>query len=417
MAQITVKMKRLVFFCLLALVIGLVIGKFLPEREIKEKSKHSDECIPIPEVVSYPMPEGPLSSVREITTVLPLSPWEVEAILDESLQLIDLFAAITRNENKEIWVRAWREGSSNFEFFIYDVNSENWRSISAEIEISGYSADISQLFFTTDGSVYGKLYQSFSDLIDEESSPILSVFNEDLKRFVIIEAINDLPITADEANDSQILYDEKANGFWFLISGIEIYFFDIAAQKVIKKAEIHSEESTLHINAAISQEKLIYILIENGLNLTNSNVSLYSFDTQTSEVKYQGFGLETIPKVWYLFAAQSGAIWFGGVGWAEPSDEWFKWHQLVQNPLFYTNIRFSGLDQPWNSPMIEVESKDGRLWMRPSSYEYGDGMAWFDPEEERWCWFTTAISDIEKDEAGNLWLVADGKLYRYPFED
>jgi hypothetical protein len=44
----------------------------------------------------------------------------------------------------------------------------------------------------------------------------------------------------------------------------------------------------------------------------------------------------------------------------------------------------------------------------------GEGTAWYDPEAGKGCLFTNLASYIVEDANKQLWMVADGKLYRYP---
>jgi len=81
---------------------------------------------------------------------------------------------------------------------------------------------------------------------------------------------------------------------------------------------------------------------------------------------------------------------------------------MIRSPIFITNILWSGLDYRWKSPKVVLESSDDRVWFQSDE----NGMVWLDPDEEQWCWFTTEKSNIVEDAEGNLWMIADGKLYK-----
>ena len=96
------------------------------------------------------------------------------------------------------------------------------------------------------------------------------------------------------------------------------------------------------------------------------------------------------------------------LGWAEPAD-YRSWFQLFPSSIFVTLSEGDTIyyqQKPW----LILESADGRLW-----YKFTDGIAWMDPQKEKWCWFTTEPSNIAQDGQRNLWIAIGGNLYQHPF--
>jgi hypothetical protein len=59
-----------------------------------------------------------------------------------------------------------------------------------------------------------------------------------------------------------------------------------------------------------------------------------------------------------------------------------------------------------------MDTQDGRLW-----YSSLRGSGWVNPATAQWCLFTTYQSNILEDSTGNLWMIADGDLYKYSLEE
>ena len=61
-----------------------------------------------------------------------------------------------------------------------------------------------------------------------------------------------------------------------------------------------------------------------------------------------------------------------------------------------------------------MESYDGILWYNKSLDDVIiSGMAWFNPNTREGCMFTNIVSNIIEDSDRQLWLAADGKLFKY----
>lgn len=72
----------------------------------------------------------------------------------------------------------------------------------------------------------------------------------------------------------------------------------------------------------------------------------------------------------------------------------------------------------WSLPTLIFESSNGLLWYAEDHdmSGVGEGTAWYDPEIGKGCLFTNLASYVVEDANKQLWMVADGKLYRYPLD-
>jgi hypothetical protein len=106
-----------------------------------------------------------------------------------------------------------------------------------------------------------------------------------------------------------------------------------------------------------------------------------------------------------------GRLWLGAMGYMETDGSLYLLHPDA--PMVWEN-RSEFLY--WSPPTLLLESSNGLLWY--SEYHdmslLGEGTAWYDPETGEGCLFTNVASNVVEDEDKQLWMVADGKLYRYP---
>ncbi|MGI6259985.1 MAG: hypothetical protein ACOYKC_09035 [Anaerolineaceae bacterium] len=84
-------------------------------------------------------------------------------------------------------------------------------------------------------------------------------------------------------------------------------------------------------------------------------------------------------------------------------------YDMYQSPIFITDKTTGHNKFVWDTPSPMTYTSDGRIW-----YKSLRGLAWHQPETGEWCMFTTAESNIVKDNDGNLWLVYDNTLYMLP---
>ena len=112
--------------------------------------------------------------------------------------------------------------------------------------------------------------------------------------------------------------------------------------------------------------------------------------------------------LYHLFVDHTDRLWFHDYGWLEPDGTWY---QIIRSPVFISEGMQDYIRYSWERPDIVIESLDGLLWFR-----FTMGLVRLDPRTAKWCWFTTYPSNIVEDQDHTLWMIADGKLYRYQLE-
>ena len=367
-------------------------------------------CIAPVETFAYPV--SPETGMLPISNVLPSGSWQIDtSLLDES-RYSQLLATRSLNGQLELWILA--EPSSQqktkenvYEFTIYYPNSKTWKTVPAEIGNSGIH--IYKLFVAQDGSIFGLPYLDHPDKTLEIS--VLSKLNEKTGVFEFVRDAQAIPTSSASSDgfysSSKVVLDAQGKIFWVLVPDDAIYSYNPITQESKKHITLPDIDMSHLAEAAFSPDGNIYYLSFEPNVFTNNNIWLYRFELATETVERIAIKLEPWPLTSTIFADHSGRLWFGAVGWLEPDRTWY---QMLRSSIFITNVVWSGMEHRWKSPEILMESSDNRLWFKSDE----NGLVWLDPAKEEWCWFTTYRSNIVEDQLHNLWMIADGKLYKYP---
>jgi hypothetical protein len=386
----TMKMKLwIVLFAIFLTACQASMGKQLESAEV---------CISPPETFAYSL--NPQDDYIQFPDTSAFLPGQLVSTIESDFEFADIFGIRIQGNHQEIWL-----GARQRKFLIYDPNLEEWDEALFGL---GNRIWIEKLFFTPDGTVFG-----VPDLTEHDKPSgfsVLSKYNEESKTFEFVKTLQGIPISSksDVYTVTQVVFDSQRGLFWFLVPDDAIYSYDPETQEIEKHINIPGEEEYDILEARISGSGKIYFLSYRGFVYAhingNGNFMLTKFDPVTSLVEQFSLPLLPWPPAYHLFVDRSERIWFGTAGWLDPDGTWY---QMFPSPIFLTNIRFSGLDYRWQSPTIELESKDGRIWMKSAN-----GLVWLDPDEEKWCWCSSRSSNIFEDVDGNLWIVADNKLYK-----
>lgn len=378
------------------------------------------ECIKSFQEFAYSRPD----LYPQIEIVLPSAPWEIEAKVPlqkiENYQVAGSQVAASRSIDgkREIWLiqtlSPTNESNQQYtnNFLVYQTELQNWETILAEIEDSGLFVD--DIFVTSDGSIWGKtVWDITHERTDLEKAPVLSKFNENTRRFEFAKGVLEIPWTLFSYGSfpwPEIVVDNK-DVFWIFSENDGIYRYDPISQRTDKQADLLGLDVT---EIALSPDGSIYFKVysekiysqESFFRLLDD--MLYQFIPETKEI----VSLKIPEEPWLIFSGMlighDNKLWLGAIGYREPED---NWHLIHPNP---ENMFVGAGDIYQAPPFIILESSNGILWYRNFLYdERADGTAWYDPQTREGCMFTNIAANIIEDPKQQLWLVADGKLFKY----
>jgi hypothetical protein len=356
-------------------------------------------------------------------TTLPALPWQIEAVLPThdfkgySLLVIDTKITRSINGHQEVWIiqylSASESGYSNKNVFqVYQTDSREWKTVSADIQDSGFFVE--DLFVTSDGSLWGQtVWDTTHGWSGPKRVPVLSKFNETTRRFEFANNVLEIPWVLFSYSFfpwPEIVLDQH-DIFWIFAKNDGIYRYDPAIQKTEKQAD----RSDLNVTqTALSPDGRIYFEIysekiyskESFFRLSDG--MLFEFHPDTKVI----IPLDVPDGTWPVFAGMlvdhKNRLWLGAIGYREPNGQWTM---VYPNPQEY--FEHAG-DMYWAPPGLILESSDGILWYKKFLDDSRvDSTAWYNPETGEGCMFTNLAVNIIEDSEKKLWLVADGKLYKY----
>jgi streptogramin lyase len=325
--------------------------------------------------------------------------------------------------NYEVWIlRSWTDEAVSgsdykyIEILVYSTAEKEWKTVSARI--NDIKAIVGELFVGKDGSIWARNYGGdfitifeppfqvgisvYSQDPQSLSMPSLSKYDEQNARFEPQSNTGGMISTKIGVEQNKVLFAD--NGiFWFFVQNDGIYSYSPVTQTTKRYADL--PENKLVGSIALASDGSIFF--SDGFS------SVYRFFPSTGDIKKIGgtplpFD-NALPSTFRdILVDHTNRLWLGNVGWVEP-DEYTTWYQLVPSPVFITDKVDNLPIRQWEKPRLILESSDGLLW-----YKSSNGMVWLNPQKEEWCWFTTEQSNIVEDQQHNLWMIANGKLYKYP---
>lgn len=376
------------------------------------------ECMNSFDDFAYSVPDWD----RSVKTkkVPPLEPWQAEIALPD-LTKPDIGSSasveITRSvgSRNEIWIE--REtynvngDKDTYEFIIYWPDTKEWKIISAEIGDTGVYVD--RLYLTSDGSIWGRNYWDPFSNINVDKTPVLSIYDESIERFEFVQEALKVPVIENDINiisfPHEVLLDEHGV-FWIFIQKDGLYSYNPNTHEIRQEAKI---SDVFVKQAVLAPEGSIYIA--NYLSKVNYKLQredLSQFIPELGEINLLDIPSEPWPRFSKIFIDHTGRLWLDAIGWREPDGTWHLMHPDAEVRI---NQIKSGSGYHTTPPSAFFEGSNGVLWFRRGTDIdiIFDGTAWFDPKTGEGCRFTTEYTNIVEDSRQNLWLVADGKLYKY----
>lgn len=344
----------------------------------------------------------------------PLEPWHKEFELPQNPSNPDggyYLYAIQRHDNvDEIWI-----GSGSWEgvigasetyanYLVYYANTGKFKKVFSQIDNLETPAP-SVLLPIKNGDIFGM--RTFNN--SAHNVPIIVKLNRSEQRFEnIIDSSNLLTTDNLPRIDS---YTVDANEQLWMISGEYLYKFDLKSFASERYPIIDNERGDYLSDIAFSPDEGILYLIAIG------QPNLISFSIEKERVVEtlpislpigQSYYQENKLAVSRMFLDSSRRLWVHDYGWMEQDKKWYP--VISRFSGFYGHLEDAPYDlHGWLSTKLIFESSDGRLWFRSDN-----GTAWLNPAKSEWCWFTTYQSNIVEDSDHNLWMIADGKLYKNP---
>lgn len=383
----------------------------IPETANDVETIQSDKCMPpiYGEGFSYPIAADhenlPYPGLDML--VPPPSPWEVEASLPE-------FAGLTNWERRDLGVIQTRRIDSYYEIWIhisqglekqgylaiYRTDTKEWKVIPEQIDT---------LILDKNGSLWGSHSGYFGYASAPFDSRVLSKFDELTNTFIPVKEVQNLAAVVEKGGSqyySQVLLDEDGM-FWILVPVDGIYKYDPNSGEMKKYFDLPAAFR----DAKIAPHGDIYVLVNNmyyqdGEERFDYILKYYNTKTGKNSEFALAYYLEPYPKPFTLLVDHQGRIWLDNIAFIDDG----TLYQIQRSPLFISPISEAYNDYRYKRADVILESSDGRIWF----LHRNNGIISLNPDKDEWCWFTTYQSNIVEDSNHNLWMIADGKLYKLP---
>jgi hypothetical protein len=348
--------------------------------------------------------------------VLPTSPWRDVAVLPEVGKLnlgeywvqpvVDIIQTRQVKDYFEIWVRIPVrdvETEQHDYVAIYRTDTEEWEIIPEQINT---------LLVGKDGALWGTRYYDYPITLEEMNNGVLFKLDEKERIFNPVKDVQHLPpkVKSDGIEYySKVLLDREGI-FWIVVANDGIYSYDPAASKVKRWVDFPYVVS----DAKIAPDGSIYLYIntytlQDGKGYSTRILKQFNPKTGVMDTTDLNYVLESSPGVGNILTDHLGRVWLDNVAY---QDENGRWYQIQRSPIFVSHLNESYNDYKYKNAKILLESSDGRIWF----LHRNNGMISLDPQKGEWCWFTTYKSNIVEDSDHNLWMIADGKLYKNAIE-
>ena len=349
---------------------------------------------------------------------LPPEPWSVvadisgfEVLETEDIEVEDIDLVLVRNIDTgvELWFQdnTFEDESNKYIYIIYSISDGNIKLV---------KTDFNSLILDQNGRVWGNNNGYFHavSLYGLPESTLLGLYNDSINDFSIVEDLADIETGINIRDDfffSTVFFD-KSNKLWVYVPGGSLYSYDLHSGEITK----NFDELLLLKSVALAPDGNIYFLISTLPKEAHTEDYYYiaRFNPNAMEIENIDlqYLLEPYPKYYQtIIVDHTGRLWLDNVAFMNIYDNSYAgWYQIKRDSVFispsseyYTDYRYKRAD-------VLLESSDGKIWYRHNN----NGMIYLDPDQGTWCWFTTYKSNIIEDLEGNLWMIADGKLYKRP---
>lgn len=318
------------------------------------------------------------------------------------------------DEQQEIWVSGFGDGGQIW--LVYRPASDEWDSISRTIDNTNLISH--HLFVGEDSTLYSSLrWNTQAEFSDLETVPILAKFDEDTRKFVIEEGVMEIPfvreITYYNAQPvlpwPKILLNDQ-NDFWIFVNYDGLYSYSPDTNTVEKHADISEypiDNAALAPNGNIFFSRPTSEVSSTRTVFALSEGMLFQFDLELNVISDLTIPDSDWPGFNGMLVDRDGVLRLGATSYRAPNGDWNLMHPDIE--VYFDNAG----DSTWATPNLIFESSDGRLWYNRFLDGSGGGTAWYDAETGSGCLFNGQASNVIEDFNQQLWMVANGNLYRY----
>ncbi len=353
------------------------------------------ECLPPLFAVSYPVitPE----SSRNPTGIPLQGNWEIQENLPYDIRPAEI---ILRPQQNELWF------ASLMGLYRYSIENGTWKSYQTN-DLANFRhpewTNIERLFVSSDGTIWGSITDA--SLLGEDNHPLLVRFNDSTDRFEFVPDKDGLLGVQEAHRINANIVEDQSGRLWFFASNPDftegtLYSFDPKTYE----AQTHDEAQKNRIGSyfAAGPDGDIWYLTSSGVDRYNpatGDTSFYNYPYQDNWGAHK------------LYFDRSGNLWLDGNGWLDLSnDDAHVWNKVLASPIFtYEAPHPERGRYHAGNPGIPFQSSNGLYWFSETG-----GLLRLDLEKEEWCLMSRGEgSNIVEDVNNNLWMIADGKLYKY----
>ena len=167
----------------------------------------------------------------------------------------------------------------------------------------------------------------------------------------------------------------------------------------------------------VSPSGIIYFkLLSHWSDFDLSPGELFKFNPRTDKLSEIETPLMPWPNFGKLLSTENGTLWIGIHGYQLKDG---SWHLNNPRPRAYINRGQSTERYNWDQPDLIMQSSNGYLWYTNYSYDTlsVNGSAWYNPKTDNGCWFSSYGKKMAEDSNKTLWMVFNGKLFRFKLEN
>jgi hypothetical protein len=338
----------------------------------------------------------------------PQSPWKLVSKIPEIPVKMDVthstFKVFLPEGTDQIWVMgsySTKENNGDKAFlWIYSKSSKEWKFAQSALNEFYYSIYRLQIYNFSDGSVYAS--QQNGPVFGQNLPNIVAKYSVELGKFIPLKFNQPFP-------EGSILFDKENQQFWGISSNGSIYKIDPRKLTI----DLFAQSTNLGELSSIFPQVMdrnIYGISDINANSDEWNYKpnvIMKYDLLTKREEKITNPIKGDDYYSSVFLDRAGNLWLNDHSMMTKNGQWY---QIQRSPIFITDrIKEMNDQYVWGQPDIVLESSNGYLWFNSIN-----GISWYDPGNEEWCWVTNADASNPVEDTGySIWMVVDKKLYSF----